>query len=106
MKTFLGFITTLIIVGLIIGYPLFLIDSSATVKDCIVKTERVVDNRDSYYLIYGKNEVYKDTDSWIRLKFNSSDLYRDIQAGQCYSFNVQGWRLPFFSTYRNIYKIN
>ena len=97
-------IIALVLIGAFI-YPFIMYSSSKTVKDCIVKTERVVNNNESKYVIFGKNEVYENTDSLLRLKFNSSDFYRDIEAGKCYTFKVQGWRIPFFSSYRNIYQI-
>lgn len=85
-------------------YPIILLTTSDEVKDCVLKTERT-GGENGKYLIFGKNEVYENTDSFIRFKFNSSDFYRDIQEGKCYTFQVQGWRIPFFSSYRNIYKI-
>lgn len=75
-----------------------------TVSDTVVKTERVQDGDSSKYIIYGRNEVYEDVDTFWFGKFNSSDFYRDIQAGHSYQFTVVGWRVPFLSWYRNIVK--
>jgi hypothetical protein len=73
-----------------------------TVTDTVVKSERIVNGETSKYLIFGENEVYQNTDSFVLLKFRSSDFYRDIEVGKTYRFKVVGWRIPFFSTYRNI----
>ncbi len=73
-----------------------------TVTDTVVKSERIVNGETSKYLIFGENEVYQNTDSFPLLKFRSSDFYRDIEVGKTYRFNVVGWRIPLFSSYRNI----
>ncbi len=73
-----------------------------TVTDTVVKSERINSGESGKYLVFGKNEVYQNTDSWPLLKFRSSDFYRDIEVGKTYRFTVVGWRIPLFSTYRNI----
>ena len=68
------------------------------------KTERVNsrDNSSSKYLVYAKEGVFENTDSLLRLKFNSSDVYNSILPEQTYVCDTYGWRIPFFSTYPNI----
>lgn len=56
----------------------------------------------SYYLIYGEREVFKNQDSWLELKFNSSDVYRKAEKGKCYKTEAWSYRIPFFSMYRKI----
>lgn len=56
----------------------------------------------SEYLIFTQQETFKNTDSWLALKFSSSDVYGSIQKGQTCDFKVTGLRIPFFSSYRNI----
>ena len=73
-----------------------------TITDTVVKSERVTSGESSKYLVFGKREVYQNTDAIVVWKLNSSDFYRDIQAGKTYRFKVIGWRIPFFSLYRNI----
>jgi hypothetical protein len=68
----------------------------------IIKTERVVDGGESKYLIFAKEETLKNVDTWWGLKFNSSDVYGRIAAGQTCSFTVTGVRFPMLSWYRNI----
>lgn len=50
----------------------------------------------------GKIEVFENTDAWLQGKFNSSDVQAELEIGKTYDADVYGWRLPFFSTYRNI----
>lgn len=76
----------------------------STVVDTVVKSERIQDGKQSYYLVFGENEVYQNEDSWLNGKFNSSDVYRDIEPGKKYRFEVIGWRWPLMSWYRNIVK--
>lgn len=71
----------------------------------ITGKERVMSQRgeaiDSKYLIFTDQEVFENTDSLLRWKFNSSDLYGKIKVGQTCSFVVNGWRIPILSMYRN-----
>jgi len=59
----------------------------------------------SKYLIFSDDETFECTDEIIYLKFNSSDFYGHIYKDSTYKFTVVGWRIPIFSTYRNIIKI-
>lgn len=71
---------------------------TATIKDKEVKRYKDKDR----YLIFTDKGVFEDTDSWIELKFNSSDLYGKLERGKSYNLRVYGWRMPFLSKYRNI----
>ncbi len=71
---------------------------TATVKDKEVK--RYKDR--GKYLIFTDKGVFENTDSWIELKFNSSDLYGKLERGKSYNLRVYGWRISFLSKYRNI----
>lgn len=75
----------------------------------VMKTERVIygsgDNLQSKYLVFCENETFELTDSLLYGKFNSSDMYGNIQSGKTYTFKVVGWRNHFASMYRNIIEI-
>ncbi len=58
----------------------------------------------SKYLIFTDKETFENTDSLLRLKFNSSDLQGSLKAGQTYRCDVYGWRIPVLSAYRNLVK--
>lgn len=67
-----------------------------------------IDNSD-VYLIYTKDTatnkplVFQITDSFIAGRYNSADVYADIEIGTVYQFDVRGERSEFFSWYPNIY---
>lgn len=73
-----------------------------TVIDTVVKSERITNGESSKYLVFGKREVYQNTDVILVWKHNSSDFYRDIEVGKTYRLRMIGWRIPLFSHYRNI----
>jgi hypothetical protein len=56
----------------------------------------------NYYRIYTKNETFAIKDTFIHWRFNSSDLYANIETGKCYDLQVFWFRSPFFNEYRNI----
>lgn len=75
-------------------------DRKITVK----KTERIVsqDGKSSKYLIYAEDGVYENTDNVFRMKFNSADVYGQLQNGKTYTCDTYGWRVPLLSMYPNI----
>jgi hypothetical protein len=58
-----------------------------------------------YYLIFTSGGTFKDTDSLITGKFNSSDLYCQLQTGHTYTVGVRGYRTPWRSEHPNILRI-
>lgn len=70
----------------------------------IVDKERVRNGASERYLIFTEGETFKNSDTIWGWKFNSSDLYGRLREGQTCDLTVTGWRLPFFSSYRNILK--
>lgn len=104
----IAFVFILIISGIVV-YPILLNGSKREVTDTVLKTERVCSIGESgtcQYLVFGRKEVYSNSDSLLAWKFNSSDFYRDIEQGKTYKFTIWGWRIPFFSSYRNIISIS
>ncbi len=72
-----------------------------TVKD----KERVVDRAgdSARYLIWSEDgETFENVDTLIKGKFNSSDIYGNLERGVTYNCRVYGWRNGFWSMYRNI----
>jgi hypothetical protein len=95
----------LVIFLIVISPQLISLLHRETITDTVVKSERITNGESGKYLVFGKNEVYQNTDSFPLLKFRSSDFYRDIEVGKTYRFTVVGWRIPLFSTYRNIVRL-
>jgi hypothetical protein len=82
------------------AYKAYFTDETVTAK--IEKAERVGSGEDSRYLIFTDGEVFENTDTLLRWKFNSSDVYGEMKVGSTCTLTVNGWRMPFFSVYRNV----
>lgn len=54
------------------------------------------------YLVFTSNGVFKNSDSFLYWKFNSSDVQNDLVEGQTFEIKYYGWRVPFLSWYPNI----
>lgn len=78
------------------------VSSVDTVKLKINSKERITTKEESYYLIFTDNEVFKNEDSLLFMKFDSSDLYGKLKNGNEYECKVNWFRVPFLSMYRNI----
>lgn len=86
---------------------------TVTDKDRITESSEDGDgnrNTSSKYLVFtddenGKPLVFENTDCFIRLKFNSSNMQGQLKEGHTYKITVIGYRVPFFSWYQNIIKI-
>lgn len=84
--------------------------SAITQKDYVItvtEKERVQTGESSKYLIWGNDNdgnlyVFENVDSLVRFKFNSSDVYGEIEIGTTYRMTVVGFRIPFLSMYQNI----
>lgn len=79
-----------------------------TVRDVkILDKERVTASSNdgtvtSKYIIFAEGETFENTDTIWAFKYNSSDIYGKIAKGAACTFEVTGFRVPFFSMYRNI----
>jgi len=54
------------------------------------------------YLIYTDAGTFKDTDSMINRKYNSSDVYGAIKVNHKYTCDTTGFRFGYTSDYPNI----
>ena len=71
-------------------------------------TEKAVKN--NKYMVYGKTvdpehlaKSYEITDSALAGRYDSSDMYGEIEIGKTYEFIVGGNRVPFMSWCPDIY---
>ena len=67
------------------------------------------DGNHGRYLIYcedgdGDTQVYQIADSILKLRFNSSDIYPNLEIGKTYELTICGERVPILSWYPNIYE--
>lgn len=60
---------------------------------------------DSKFLVYTESETFENTDVTLLGKWNSSDVQGHLKIGDTYTVIVYGWRMPFWSSYRNIVEI-
>lgn len=96
-------IASVVVVAAVVAVPVVHFSTMDTVVGVeILDKERVVTKDDSFYMIYTDRETFKNVDSLLSLKFNSSDYYGKINRGQTCTFKVNGVRVPFMSMYRNI----
>lgn len=54
------------------------------------------------WIVFGKNETFEVSDTIVGWRWDSSDTYGKIEVGKTYNFQCRGYRVPFFSWYRNI----
>jgi hypothetical protein len=93
-----------------IGFGLYMETHHSIVYEKVTKTERVAnkDGNGARYLVWGVNdtlgskETFEITDSAVNWRWNSSDLYGEINVGTTYKFDVVGYRWGYGSSYRNI----
>lgn len=97
-KIVAGFLIFLLLLG---WYLVAYTSSETTVSIRVLKTESIT-HGEHKYMIYSDGETFECTDSPIYGKFNSSDIYGQIQPNHRYRVKVVGWRLEFMSRYRNI----
>ncbi len=80
----------------------------------VTDKERVVsgsgENTSSKYLIFGDTPdgtpvVFENTDTFLRFKFNSSNIQGSLKEGHTYKITVVGIRVPLMSMYETILKV-
>lgn len=109
MKIFKGIVIALviIIVGAIvlkvatIGYSNKEV-IAIEVKDKYIKRDN---KSDIYMIVDTDNNTYQISDLFWIGKFNSTDLYNELEIGQTYFVEITGVRNQFLSWYPNINKI-
>lgn len=90
-----------------LGKGIYTYGTGDNVDLTVKRLERIVtgsgENVSSKYLVFTEEgDVYENTDSWFRLKFNSSTVQGQFDEGESYNCDTYGWRVPFFSMYPNI----
>lgn len=101
-----------IVVGVLVIALIRPFNKVSNIRDIAVTvTEKTVKNGEDSgkYLVFGEDEngtvhTFEITDSWLRFRFNSSDIYASIKPGNKYKFTVGGSRDHLLSWYPNIYE--
>ena len=109
LMVILSIMSIIVLLGICIYRPFNKVNSirdvTVTVTDKDVKNSHYV----SKYLIFVEDEnglpsTYEITDSLLKRRFDSSDVYAGIKVGNTYTFTVGGSRNEFLSWYPNIYE--
>lgn len=110
MKRILLFgIPALILIGLMFTNAPYQWLTQRTIDDVLIKDKQISTESNkadgkvvSTYLIYTDQGVFRNDDAGWFVKFNSSDVYGNLDKGKHYRMKVYGWRIPIFSMYPNI----
>jgi hypothetical protein len=91
----------------LIAYPLisFVTSQMNNYSETITITrldDQATGNNGHQYLIFTPQGVFKDTDNFWRGKFNSSDLFNELQVGATYRCQVHGERQHLSSNYPDL----
>jgi hypothetical protein len=54
------------------------------------------------YRVYTDQGTFKVGDSIVHPRFNSADVYGSLRRGHTYDCKAFGWRIPLFSTFKNL----
>ena len=73
-----------------------------TVNDKYIKRSG---EQDIYLVVDENKNTYKITDLFLKFKFNSTDLYNELEVGKTYKVKISGFRVKILSEYPNINKI-
>ena len=113
-KTFFVAIMIAVILVSSIGYESIFSFNDTEYTITVTDKERIYegngDTSSSKYLVFGDDDngnslVFENTDCFIRGKWNSSNIQGQLKEGNTYKVTVVGYRVPFFSMYQNIIKI-
>lgn len=104
-KVAIGIVAALLAAWLVTDISLSLNDHEAVLT--VAEKERVTEGASSKYLLFCKDgdgnvRVLQDSDSLFRWKWDSSDIYADIEIGATYRFELVGIRFQPFSMYENV----
>lgn len=101
-----GFAVLLVVVAVLLNPNCNFDTYDVTVTDKQVKR---IGDRDVYLVFTlrddGSPRVFKNVDSKLHFKFNSSDVHAMLQVGHRYRIKTAGWRFELRSWYENILKV-
>ena len=100
------FLVVVVGLGLIIG-PTAIEYSNNQVIEITIKDKYVKSGSKSgkYLIVDSNNNTYQVTDLLFKGKFNSTDIYNQLEIGKTYRVEISGKRIHIFSWYQNINKV-
>lgn len=113
---YIVFMVVVVIVVSVIGFMQLIyrpIDKTSDIREVYGTVTRVAVKNENKskgkYLVFtekenGEIQVLEVSDSLLKGRFNSSDVWGNIKEGKTYKFTVGGSRNEFWSWYPNIYE--
>ncbi len=104
-KSVLAIVGAVVLIALFFQHPIIMYATQRHVVATVDSKDRVCTGGKEVtckYLIYTDQGVFEDTDTLWYWKYDSSDVYGGLRAGQTYTFKVTGKRLGIMSWYPNI----
>ncbi|MFD5599889.1 hypothetical protein ACFWHR_07505 [Leucobacter sp. NPDC058333] len=72
---------------------------------CVVEEkDRAASEHGSDMRVYTSCGIFAVADSIWLLRWNSADVYQQIEVGKTYDLETSGWRVPLLSWFPNIVK--
>lgn len=97
----------IVIVVILIAIPVTYYSHADTRQIEVTGTERINNLTNGYYLVYTTDGTFKNVDTALYFKWDSSDVQGKLIPSPTvlYTVKVNGWRIPFLSMYKNIISI-
>jgi hypothetical protein len=90
-------------ITLVVAIPFVVNYSNIQIEDVtIVGTQVKRDNNKDVYMVFTDKGVFKNTDSLLWFKFDSSDVQSILMQNKKVRVKHAGYRIPFFSAYPNV----
>ncbi len=99
IKSIVSTLFVLYILGAPVGCNLALRATESTTTVQVEKAERIETGR---YLVYTDQGTFSIANSWTYFRFDGSDVYGALEAGETYEITSYWFRVPFFNWYENI----
>ena len=102
-------VVALLIVGSVLGCVADYLHT-VSVVGTVTDKDRIVTSDSSYYLVWieddaGVIHVFKNEDSIMHGKFNSSTIQGQFRVGNRVNVSGNGYRIPFMSAYPNVLEV-
>lgn len=98
-----------ILIGIAFGAFNFLrVSHVKTHYDCVVAGKEAVNRvgQGNQYRVYTENcGTLSVEDELLKFRFDSADVYGEINEGETYNFKTVGWRIPLVSMFPNIMEV-
>ena len=110
MKEFLNKIIVIAVIAIIFGTIFGVMFNgylNSQTKEIIVSDKYIKRSgeEDIYLVVDEEKNTYKISDLFFILKFNSTDIYNQLEKGEKYKIHTTGFRIKFLSEYPNINKV-